>query len=1080
MFDPRTAELLQSAPSVPGLAAEDLPKALTRAYARLVSDRLEGGGGEVAVDDPWSVDRIADTYEIIASLEDDPALRRASAFVAGTAQQIIARRAPAADRMVQLPVDRDGVDAPVAAALLFLAAEQYGDANEAAGSITIPQQGMIEARELGRHVRDLARGNLAAILERGARRAAPAPAAAGRLERDALRRLLRTLMAGVEHLAAHLLSAFDSPPDELEAARALFARVLEISAEQRQPPVDWVVDHDAEDWGDLSTRYPGPAHIASLLLTATGGIADAALSRLPAPDGADGAFWSNWLRFRAESMPFVWRNHRDAIAAGFHQTGRSAILVLPTGAGKTTVSAIKIASTLARGHKVVFLAPTHALVEQLTDDLQALFPSDRFGLGVSGDFDSLLLDDAQLEDIEVMTPERCLAMLSFAPEAFAQVGLLVFDECHLLSPSRRIGRALDSMLCVLAFHAAAPDADLLLLSAMLKNGADLAAWVGNLTGRTCECVELLWKPSRQARGVVVYHRGKIASIEAEAWRVQRILNRGVGKNAGSIRAAAERELVARPWVLWGLQHNWTEVEEGYTHTRVTDQALPLAGSLIRDGIRARPNANKTAAAIGLNAVRAGLKTMIFVNTKRDAVGTAALIDAALERVDLDADEQALLDALEVELGDRRHAVFGAGGFAAVPHNGAMLMLERRLAERLFRRRSGSKVIVATPTLAQGLNLPAELAILAGDKRSGDDGEREDLEAHELLNAAGRAGRAGHLANGVVILIPEPIITFRPSRNLPARVVSKLRSVLPEDDRCIVLSDPLEIVLDRVMAGDLADRDVRYTVNRLAALTAADQAIAPDNLLVRSFAAFRARQRNEEAVYMAKAAVLWAAAREAIEDGPEPVVMLLASQSGMALQLLERLRQRLLDAAEALPTSIADWVDWILDWLAADADARLDLLSDTARAVNASLGRGAETPLNPAAMQALKPAARAWLEGRPLNEVEALLGGAPNGALATQRQLPRAREFVSTLVPRSLSFVAGVVARMVQELGLPDNQSELDESMLRALSGAVRRGFDTLAKLEYANANRGLLGRVAVHLAYNESQKNPFADFDALE
>ena len=102
MFDPRTAELLQSAPGVPGLEADDLPKALTRAYARLVSDRLEGGDGEpeVDVDDPWSVDRIADTYEIIASLEEDPTLRRAAAFVAGTAQQIIARRVQAADHMV--------------------------------------------------------------------------------------------------------------------------------------------------------------------------------------------------------------------------------------------------------------------------------------------------------------------------------------------------------------------------------------------------------------------------------------------------------------------------------------------------------------------------------------------------------------------------------------------------------------------------------------------------------------------------------------------------------------------------------------------------------------------------------------------------------------------------------------------------------------------------------------------------------------------------------------------------------------------------------------------------------------------
>ena len=80
----------------------------------------------------------------------------------------------------------------------------------------------------------------------------------------------------------------------------------------------------------------------------------------------------------------MWRNHRRAIDKGFYQTGTSAVLILPTGAGKTTVSVLKIAGALARGKKVVFLAPTHALVEQLTEDLQRLFPEDRFSRRISG------------------------------------------------------------------------------------------------------------------------------------------------------------------------------------------------------------------------------------------------------------------------------------------------------------------------------------------------------------------------------------------------------------------------------------------------------------------------------------------------------------------------------------------------------------------------------------------------------------------------------------------------------------------------------------------------------------------------
>ena len=1080
MFDARTAELMRLAPSMPGLDANDLPKALTRHYARLVSSRLSGAPEQPGEADDWPIDRIADVYEIVASLEVKRELRRAAAFVAGTAQQIIARRARASGvpQATQL-IDRDGVDASVAASLLFLAAEQYADANEAGGAIVIPQAGLEEARELGRHVRDLVRGNLGVILERRDSRVERGRGAfkEGRLQISALRAMLSALGQGVEHLAAHLLAGADEEA-HLPAAIATFEKVLALSSQVSTLPL-MLADRGDGVEAPLVTRYPGPAHLASLLLLATGGIAEAALTRLPAPNGADGDFWERWLRFRAEQTPYVWRNHREAIAREFHLPGKSAVLVLPTGAGKTTVSVLKIAGTLARGKKVVFLAPTHALVDQLTDDLQALFPTDQFALQVSGDFDSLLLDDTQLKDIEVMTPERCLAMVSFSPEAFAQVGLLVFDECHLLSPSRKIGRALDSMLCVLAFHSAAPSADLLFLSAMLKNGGELAAWIAELTKRPCEPIDLLWKPSRQARGVVVYDGRKVTEIENLAFSIQRHIDQKTGKRIKGLRAQAERALVARPWVIWGLQHNWMNADRAYTFTRVTDVALPLAGGTNGQRVWATPNANKTAAAIARNACATGLKTIIFVNTKADAVRTAADIAKDLDPVALLPAEEALMAALAVELGDRRHAIFGEGSLGAVPHNAAMLRLERSLAEKLFRRRAGAQVIVATPTLAQGLNLPAELAILAGDKRSGDDG-REDLEAHELLNAAARAGRAGHLANGVVILIPDPVIPFSRAQGLNPALRKKLKSVLPEDDRCITVIDPLETVLDRVMAGDLNDRDVRYTVNRLAALSAADGgAIAPGNLLLRSFAAYKARARAEEAAYMTRVNVLWAAARAIVDRTPDGDVLLLASQSGLAIDLLDRLRLRLQGGTGDLPISIPDWLDWILDWLKEDEGARNDLLSDTGRAINAAIGRLATAKLDALAVEALRAASRAWLEGTPLNEVERLLGGDPDGTTAALRILPRAREFVGSVVPRALAFIASVVARLVEELALADAQPTIDETVLKSLAASVRRGFDTPAKLEFANSERALFGRVEAHIAYRQRWQQLLADLDDL-
>lgn len=47
-----------------------------------------------------------------------------------------------------------------------------------------------------------------------------------------------------------------------------------------------------------------------------------------------------------------------------------------------------------------------------------------------------------------------------------------------------------------------------------------------------------------------------------------------------------------------------------------------------------------------------------------------------------------------------------------------------------------------------MNLPAEIVIIAGDSRFDLKAEKmQALEAHEVLNAAGRAGRAGSVHRG---------------------------------------------------------------------------------------------------------------------------------------------------------------------------------------------------------------------------------------------------------------------------------------------------------------------------------------------
>lgn len=1061
MFDSATAQLLRSAPPVPGLDPENIPALLTRHYANLVSARLSGTGDAASDGESgWTLERISDTYELVTSLQTEGSVRRAAAFVAGTAQQILARRQSAAPDgpAVVSNVDRDRLDPTIAAALLFLAAEQYADAHEAASHILPRRDGQsYEATILSENVADLARGQLDRIYERASRWRARRREIG--LEEQALAALLEALIVGIEMLAARFLGLPAPQPaiGRFDTSRAAFKRVLQLSA---------VLGDQYDDvlGGNILNTYAGPHHLASLLIAAHDGIASAALADLTPPSGADAEFWGKWIRARANAFPFLWPNHREAVAQGFHETGKSAVVVLPTGAGKTTVSSLKLAGALARGKKVVFLAPTHALVEQLTSDLQEIFPQELLGSVVSSDFDLLFQLDAQLREIEVMTPERCLAMLSFAPEAFSDVGLLVFDECHLLSPqSGKIRRALDGMLCVLGFNHIAPDADLLFLSAMLKNGPEFADWIHQLTGRDCVCVDLLWKPSRQARGVLIYKNGELEDAKKAAMTAQLAENKKKGKKAKGLRAVAERQLVAHPWAIWGLQHN--RLREKRAHcvmTQVLDASVALAGDIKYGPLRLKPNANHVAAKLAISASRSGLKSIVFVNTKNDAVAVAGEISDELnEKIDVTEAEQERWDALEAELGDLKHSLLPRPAIA-VPHNSAMLRLERDLAERMFKRANGAKVIVATPTLAQGLNLPAQLAILAGDKRADAEQKgRTDLEAHEILNAA---ARAGHLANGVVLLIPEPIISFSEGEPLGWKVIEKLKSVLPEDDRCVVISDPLEIVLDRLMQGQTVDPDVRYVVNRMAALREAEGAAEPNVLfdLRKSFGAFAARKRHAEAELEAKITDL----KKAIAlDAPgefDNTIAELASQSGLSMKLLLRLRKRIADGAGKLPSTIEGWLIWTIDWLTADDDARDSLLGGVSRSLMASCGRKRDAELTAEELALVLPGLVAWISGKPLCEVERALGGDPDSEDDAEKICPRARELVGTVVPRGLSFIVGLVSHVVEEVDPFGQQEELDRQVIECLGPAVRKGYDTPAKVFLSSNTTALLSRVQLH------------------
>jgi helicase len=134
--------------------------------------------------------------------------------------------------------------------------------------------------------------------------------------------------------------------------------------------------------------------------------------------------------------------------------------------------------------------------------------------------------------------------------------------------------------------------------------------------------------------------------------------------------------------------------------------------------------------------------LVFLKTKRDTIEAAFKL-AAVSRWKSAEETMKVLDGEETSFLIR--ALKQTLGRGVAFHNADLTARQRQAIENGYRR-GEIKVIFSTPTLAMGVNLPAETVLLETMKyRSGDFGGRPYLipvSVAEFQNITGRAGRFG--------------------------------------------------------------------------------------------------------------------------------------------------------------------------------------------------------------------------------------------------------------------------------------------------------------------------------------------------
>lgn len=1051
MFDESSRNLLRSAPSLPGLEAEVLDELLTEAHVELATIRVEiAVEGEVRrgvlLD---KVRRLGATFEAYVALDLQSERTQAAAFVAASAHQIIAK-ANDARAVGPTLLSSDAVSSAIASTLLFLIADRAADAAEVASMLIAVGEDHAIRRALIMSIRELAKGDLSKTAERDLQ---GEWIAADDSRQHATNLLFRECALVVQGLAVEALGRAGL----LEDLEQTLGRVISLSEPRGTELPEGIV-------GLMHEQYAGPHHVATLLLRLLPRVRQSMLMRTPAPAGANPETWREWLLPQADKRPFLWTNHLHAVATGYLNRGSSMVMTTPTGSGKTTLSVLKIAAVLCADESVVYLAPTHALVDQVEYDLS----------GEVGDIKPESVEDTLLEEIgerlpqlSVMTPERCLALLGSAPELFENVGLLVFDEFHLISADDPLtspkinSRAIDAMLALLSFMNYRQNADLLLLSAMVANGKEIRNWLHSTTGQTVHCFNDPWKPTRQLRSCVIYDDAEVRSSAAET----ALLPTRKEQNA----------IPVQPFGLFSLLSGWhPERPEKLAVRRLTAAAPPLTR---KPNGRHTSNRNAVAAQVAADYATQGKRVVVFCADAKACGSIADAINDQLEVADitLTADQEGMRESILKDVGSSE-AAYEPTGLRAGVHHGDLIPLERRLMETVFRTgrspsepKLGLEVMAATSTIAQGLNLPCDVVILAGTDRSAQDdpggNPRKDLLPHEILNAMGRAGRAAYSATGLAIVVPANPIRIDTSALAFGQHQNPLDIVFSDKDACQNIIDPVELLLDTVEATASSDPKAQAMIRRLSSVTI-DGRSGFDDIAGRSFGYFVRKEREAASAdaWLQSRRIALTAATATLQDPPVlPWQQTLAVRNGVPPEMIARIVSQM-GSAPTDKAETTDWISWLLD-VCVTSSVDLTLLVRDA-SLNTVFGRAYTNQVDKDAgsqiiLGALKSLVGMWCGGKTLVEIEAWLlvfvrehEQPVRQQTSVQQHANRARRFSIRILP-DIGFLCSLLSQIVKaqelETGIsPSPVIEMLQQMTKA--GDFNRHHFCLRK-ETNNASR---------------------------
>ena len=431
--------------------------------------------------------------------------------------------------------------------------------------------------------------------------------------------------------------------------------------------------------------------------------------------------------FDGRSISELWKSQIYAIENGLFDLDDNKFVKMPTSAGKTRIAELAMVFSLVRypESKCIYIAPYRALVSEIFQKFLDVFydlgfrVSPILGAYESDEFEKILFQETH---VIIITPEKLDLLFRTYPEFFEKVRLIVFDEVHLFHDSSR-GIKFELLLTRLKRNLS--NTRFLTLSAVLSQVVleDFANWFNSSPEK--DLLISNWRPSIQRFARFDWHgdKGMLKYMPEEGLDI------------------LEKFL---PNIIRQQRYN-------YINPQTRRRNNPLYPDI-------RKGKAQTAAELAYKFSEIG-SVLVFCTAPRSVKATAK---ALLRRIELSrltgqnipnyffGSEDNLSYILSKEWLGEDHYVTKALKNGIAVHHGKLPELVRISIEKDFRQKK-LHVIIATNTLAQGVNLPIRTILIHSCRRYINNNSVR-ISAMDYWNIAGRAGRAGEETNGLIIHI----------------------------------------------------------------------------------------------------------------------------------------------------------------------------------------------------------------------------------------------------------------------------------------------------------------------------------------